>query len=190
MMVIYCLVNRLTVMTCELLGSKSELTQVDLIQELHGPTELRGELVTVTADGYVYPNLSTDSMMLQAESQYTKLRWLFTIVGLILYLGDIFVDIKLAVKYYEEENCIWAALTLVFVVAGLLVTQMFSYAWYKDDINDVLLNPEGTSTILRLKGRLGILHLFGFGIFHRYVNSGNAMMIKENLWLCAHDGRG
>lgn len=107
--------------------------------------------------------------MPQSNIQYTKLRWLLTIAGLVLYVVDIWTDIGLALKYFQEKQYVWTGLTLVFVLAGLLVTQIFSYAWYRDDTNNVVMNPEGKETILGMsKGGLVTLHLFGVGIFTRY----------------------
>lgn len=105
--------------------------------------------------------------MLQSDVQYTNLRWLFTIAGLLLYVVDIWTDIGLALKYFQEKHFVWTALTLLFVLAGLLVAQIFSYAWFKDDMNCGLLNPKGKTTGM-LKCGLLVLHLFAVGIFMRY----------------------
>uniref|UniRef100_A0A3Q0SWW2 XK-related protein n=1 Tax=Amphilophus citrinellus TaxID=61819 RepID=A0A3Q0SWW2_AMPCI len=75
------------------------------------------------------------------------LRWLLTVAGVFLYVGDIWTDIGLAVKYFQEEQYVWTGLTLMFVLTGLLVTQIFSYAWYRDDLNDIFINSEGTKEI-------------------------------------------
>lgn len=115
--------------------------------------------------------------MLQSDVvQYTKLRWFLTVAGLLLYVVDIWTDIGLALKYFQEKHFVWTGLTLVFVVAGLLVTQIFSSAWYRDDMNDALLNPKGKTTMSGMSKRgLVVLHLFGAGIFMRYgMNSGDA----------------
>uniref|UniRef100_A0A673A515 XK-related protein n=1 Tax=Sphaeramia orbicularis TaxID=375764 RepID=A0A673A515_9TELE len=107
--------------------------------------------------------------MSQSDIQYTKLRWILTIAGLVLYVADICTDIVLALKYFQEEHYVWSGLTLAFVLMGLLVTQIFSYSWYWDDLNDTFTNPEGKSTISGMsKDRLTVLHLFGMGIFTRY----------------------
>lgn len=107
--------------------------------------------------------------MFQSDIQYTKLRWLFTIAGLVLYVVDIWTDVGLALKFFQEKHFVWAGLTLVFVLAGLLVTQIFSYAWYRDDMNDVLMNTEEKTSISGMStGGLAFLHLFGMGIFIRY----------------------
>ncbi|KAK9527794.1 hypothetical protein VZT92_014326 [Zoarces viviparus] len=99
-----------------------------------------------------------------SDNQYTKLRWLLTVAGLLLYVGDIWTDIGLALKYFREGHFVWTGLTLVFALSGLLVTQIFSCAWYRDDMDDVMINPEGKPTVLGLV----VLHLFGMGIFSRY----------------------
>ncbi|XP_023272632.1 XK-related protein 9 [Seriola lalandi dorsalis] len=107
--------------------------------------------------------------MPHSDIQYTKLRWLLTIAGLVLYVVDIWTDIGLALKYFQEKQYVWTGLTLMFVLAGLLVTQIFSYAWYRDDMNHVLRNPEGRASVAGMsEGGLVALHLFGVGIFTRY----------------------
>ncbi|KAF0021979.1 hypothetical protein F2P81_025768 [Scophthalmus maximus] len=107
--------------------------------------------------------------MLDSDSQYTKLRWSLTIAGLALYALDIWTDIALALKYFQEKQYAWTGLTLVFVLAGLLTTQLFSYAWYRDDARDVLRNSEGRTTIAGISNcGHAALHLFGLGVFTRY----------------------
>lgn len=106
--------------------------------------------------------------MSQSHAQYTKLRWILTIGGLILNVVDIGTDAALVLKYFLEREYIWTGLTVLFVLAGQLVTQSFSYAWYCDDMRDVLINPEGRRTIAGMSSwRLTVLHLFGMGIFTR-----------------------
>ncbi|XP_054479292.1 XK-related protein 9 [Anoplopoma fimbria] len=103
------------------------------------------------------------------DIQYTKLRWLLTIAGLFLYVVDIWTDVGLAVKYFRENNYVWTGLTLVFVLVGLLVTQIFSYTWYRDDMKEIPVNTWGKPTTSGLsKAGLAVLHLFGMGIFTRY----------------------
>ncbi|KAK2859433.1 hypothetical protein Q5P01_004053 [Channa striata] len=107
--------------------------------------------------------------MAHSDYHYTKLRWLFTIAGLFLYVVDIWTDIALALKYFHRKEVDWAVLTLVFVLTGQLVTQTFSFAWYCDDMNDVLINPSGIKTISGMsKCKLTVIHFLGMGIFTRY----------------------
>lgn len=84
-------------------------------------------------------------------------------------MADIGTDVALALKYFQEEHFVWGGLTLAFVLMGLLFTQIFSYSWYWDDMNNTFTNPEGKPTISGMsKGGLTILHFFGMGIFTRY----------------------
>ncbi|KAK7912515.1 hypothetical protein WMY93_012726 [Mugilogobius chulae] len=107
--------------------------------------------------------------MSTSDFQYTKLRWVMTVAALCLYAADIWTDICLTMKFYQEKHYLWAGLTLGFIVAGLLVNQIFSYVWYHDDMNDFLINPNGKTTKAGLsKGGLGVLHLCGLGVFTRY----------------------
>lgn len=123
--------------------------------------------------------------MSTSDFQYTKLRWFLTIGGLLLYATDIWTDICLTIKFYQEEHYLWAGLTLGFVLAGLLVSQIFSYAWYRDDMNDFLINPKGKATIAGLsKAGLIMLHLLGLGVFIRYYQ-----LLKKGfavLWTTGH----
>ncbi|KAA8580799.1 XK-related protein 9 isoform X1 [Etheostoma spectabile] len=104
-----------------------------------------------------------------SSTQYTKLRWLLTVAGLCLYVVDIGTDVGLALKYYQEKHFLRTGLTLVFVMAGVLVTQIFSYVWYRDDMIGPLANTEGGPNISGTStGAIAVLHLFGMGIFTRY----------------------
>ncbi|KAK1884761.1 XK-related protein 9 [Dissostichus eleginoides] len=110
--------------------------------------------------------------MLQSEVQsYAKHRWLLTIAGLLFYVVDVLTDVLLALRYFQQKDYLWTALTLTFVLTGLLVTQIFSYSWYWDDINDPLQNPNGEPNISGMsRGAIAALHLLGVGIFTRYVH--------------------
>uniref|UniRef100_A0A3Q3VQE1 XK-related protein n=1 Tax=Mola mola TaxID=94237 RepID=A0A3Q3VQE1_MOLML len=99
----------------------------------------------------------------------TVLRWLLTIAGLLLHVVDVWTDMALVLKYFQERHFLWTGLTLVFVLSGLVVMQIFSFAWYRDDMNDALLKPEGKTSMPGLsKCSLAVLHLHGVGIFFRY----------------------
>lgn len=107
--------------------------------------------------------------MLQSDNQYSKLRWLLTLAGLFFYVFDIWTDVGLALKFFLNGNYVWSGLTVMFVLTGLLVTQIFSLAWYWDDMNNVFINPQGKSSISgSTKCGLAALHIFGMGIFARY----------------------
>ncbi|KAM9332621.1 XK-related protein 9 [Pholidichthys leucotaenia] len=124
---------------------------------------------------------SRDEAMHPSDFQFSKLRWLLSIIGVLLYVGDIWTDIGLALKYFADSQYIWTGFTITFVLMGMLVTQIFSFAWYWDDMNDVLINPEGKSNISGIsKSGFAVLHVFGLGIFTRYYH----MLIKgyKMIW--------
>ena len=111
---------------------------------------------------------STDSMLQSEVQSYAKHRWLLTIAGLLFYVVDVLTDVLLALRYFQQKDYLWCALTLTCVLTGLLVTQIFSYSWYWDDINDPLQNPDGEPEISGMsRGAIAALHLLGVGIFTR-----------------------
>ncbi|KAK6299487.1 hypothetical protein J4Q44_G00295200 [Coregonus suidteri] len=107
--------------------------------------------------------------MLQTDSEFTKARWVCTLIGLGFYLVDIVTDVGLAVKYFLNGHLVWAGLTLLFVVIGSTATQVFSYSWYRDDTRNPLVNPGGDRLISGMnRGGLIGLHVVQMGIFTRY----------------------
>lgn len=108
--------------------------------------------------------------MLQTDSEFTKTRWICTVIGLGFYLVDIVTDVGLAVKYFLVGDLVWSGLTLVFVVVGSAVTQVFSYSWYRDDMRKPLVNSgrDGLISGMNRRGLIG-LHVTQTGIFTRYV---------------------
>uniref|UniRef100_A0A3Q3ICX2 XK-related protein n=1 Tax=Monopterus albus TaxID=43700 RepID=A0A3Q3ICX2_MONAL len=115
----------------------------------------------------LYRVLQRDNKMRNPDIQFTRLRWLLTFAGLFLYVADIYTDISLALMYFQEKQWVWTGLTILFVLAGLLVTQIFSCAWYWDDIKEDLLKPQEQISGIS-KGGLTLLHVLGVGIFIRY----------------------
>lgn len=102
--------------------------------------------------------------MLQTENRLSRLQWAFTLFGLFLHVGDIFTDTMLALKYIKDAHYCWGVLTILFLLTGMLVTQIFSCAWFWDDINSE--EEQGKDS---LKGRYAVMHVLGMGIFIRYV---------------------
>lgn len=104
--------------------------------------------------------------------QFTKRRWLLGFTGLIMYVADICTDSALVFTYFQEKHFVRAALTLLFIVVGLLVTQIFSLAWYWDDMNCGLMTAETKTPSPGVSKRgLAALHLLGMGIVLRYGGS-------------------
>ena len=108
--------------------------------------------------------------MLQTDSEFTKTRWICTIIGLGVYLVDIVTAVGLAVNYFLVGDLVWAGLTLLSVAVASAATQVFSYTWYRDDMRKPLANPGGDGLICEMnRGGLIGLHVMQTGIFTRYV---------------------
>ncbi|NWW09655.1 XKR9 protein, partial [Oreocharis arfaki] len=91
--------------------------------------------------------------------KFTKQDFFFLVGGMIIYVVDIGVDFWVASRYFCEGQYSWSILILCFRGLSSLITQIFSYEWFKNDW-------EGTDT-----GKLKLVflvHLFQCGIFIRY----------------------
>lgn len=103
------------------------------------------------------------TIMTTTRKRFSWFRWLCTVFGLLFYLADIGSDVLLSVQYFKDGHVTWAALTLVFVLAGSLCIQIFSYSWFKDDKENYGEDNKGLSTC-HLIG----IHVLQIGIFTRY----------------------
>ncbi|XP_049684691.1 XK-related protein 9 isoform X1 [Accipiter gentilis] len=91
--------------------------------------------------------------------KFTKQNFIFLVGGIIIYVVDIGVDFWVASKYFCQGQYFWGILLLCFRGLSSLITQVFSYEWFKNDW-------EGTDT-----GKpkwIFLVHLFQCGIFIRY----------------------
>ncbi|XP_053716081.1 XK-related protein 9 [Synchiropus splendidus] len=103
------------------------------------------------------------------SARYSKVQWLVTLIGIFFYCLDIGTDVALVVQYFQEENYLWMSLTALFVLTGMVVTQLFSYSWYLDDKEDALFYPKGKEALSGVtEGGVIALHVFGLSIFTRY----------------------
>ncbi|NXA28127.1 XKR9 protein, partial [Ibidorhyncha struthersii] len=91
--------------------------------------------------------------------KFTKQNFIFLVGGIIIYVVDIGVDFWVASKYFCQGQYSWSILILCFRGLSSLITQIFSYEWFKNDW-------EGTNTT-KLKW-IFLVHLFQCGIFIRY----------------------
>ncbi|XP_063026265.1 XK-related protein 9 [Melospiza melodia melodia] len=91
--------------------------------------------------------------------KFTKQNFFFLVGGMIIYVVDIGVDFWVASRYFCQGQYSWSILILCFRGLSSIITQIFSYEWFKNDW-------EGTDT-----GKLKLVflvHLFHCGIFIRY----------------------
>ncbi|NXQ26524.1 XKR9 protein, partial [Alaudala cheleensis] len=91
--------------------------------------------------------------------KFTKQNFFVLVGGMIIYVVDIGVDFWVASRYFCQGQYSWSILMLCFRGLSSIITQIFSYEWFKNDW-------EGTDT-----GKLKLVflvHLFHCGIFIRY----------------------
>ncbi|NWY58629.1 XKR9 protein, partial [Chionis minor] len=91
--------------------------------------------------------------------KFTKQNFIFLVGGIIIYVVDIGVDFWVASKYFCQGQYSWSILILCFRGLSSVITQIFSYEWFKDDW-------EGANT-RKLKW-IFLVHLLQCGIFIRY----------------------
>ncbi|XP_063275636.1 XK-related protein 9 [Prinia subflava] len=91
--------------------------------------------------------------------KFTKQNFFVLVGGMIIYVVDIGVDFWVACRYFYQGQHSWSILILCFRGLSSIITQIFSYEWFKNDWED-------TDT-----GKLKLVflvHLFHCGIFIRY----------------------
>ncbi|NXO23219.1 XKR9 protein, partial [Cisticola juncidis] len=91
--------------------------------------------------------------------KFSKWNFFVLVGGMIIYVVDIGVDFWVASRYFYQGQYSWSILILCFRGLSSIITQIFSYEWFKNDWED-------TDT-----GKLKLVflvHLFHCGIFIRY----------------------
>ncbi|KAF7213941.1 XK-related protein 9 isoform X1 [Nothobranchius furzeri] len=112
--------------------------------------------------------------MQPSDVVFSKRRWLLNAGGLAFYVLDICTDVALAVQYFEQKQYVWSGMTVMFVMAAVVVTQIFSCAWYWED------KDENNQTALDMsKRKIAVLHVFVLGINMRYY-----YLLKEGFSVC------
>ncbi|NXG04856.1 XKR9 protein, partial [Sakesphorus luctuosus] len=91
--------------------------------------------------------------------KFTKKNFVFLVGGIIIYVVDIGVDFWVASKYFCQGQYSWSILILYFRGVSSLITQRFSYEWFKNDWE--------VTDIGKLKW-IFLVHLFQCGLFIRY----------------------
>ncbi|XP_004280631.1 XK-related protein 9 [Orcinus orca] len=91
--------------------------------------------------------------------KYTKLNFMMSVLGIIIYATDLIVDIWVSVRFFYEGQYVFGILTVSFMLFGTLVVQCFSYSWFKDDLKES--GQESQHCFL-------LLHCLQGGVFTRY----------------------
>ncbi|XP_030597689.1 XK-related protein 8-like [Archocentrus centrarchus] len=100
----------------------------------------------------------------RAEFRYSCWDFLFTCIGLPLFLLDIVLDVLAAVSFYQEKAFVCLGVLLLLLVGSSLLAQAYSWLWYSYDGFQMKTKVEQ----LPSRGLLGLLHLFQLGIYFRH----------------------
>uniref|UniRef100_A0A8C2NV88 XK-related protein n=1 Tax=Capra hircus TaxID=9925 RepID=A0A8C2NV88_CAPHI len=68
--------------------------------------------------------------------KYTKLNFMMSVLGIMIYVTDLIVDIWVSVRFFHERQYVFGVLTVSFMLFGTLVVQCFSYSWFKADLKE------------------------------------------------------
>lgn len=66
--------------------------------------------------------------------KYTKVNFMMSVLGIVIYITDLIVDIWVSVRFFCEGQYIFGILIVSFMFFGTLVVQCFSYSWFKADL--------------------------------------------------------
>uniref|UniRef100_A0A671N354 XK-related protein n=1 Tax=Sinocyclocheilus anshuiensis TaxID=1608454 RepID=A0A671N354_9TELE len=65
------------------------------------------------------------------------LKYLFTLLGLILFLLDIVLDIGTVVSFYQDGAYVYMAVMIVLLLGSSVLLQVFSWLWYSDSLEKI-----------------------------------------------------
>ena len=101
------------------------------------------------------------SELWRKRSNATWLGVFFAVVAIGAFFADIGTDLKVAADHYTAGSNWWASLTVMLVLLPSVVTNLFSFLWYKEDDKQVERRPKsGWRTV-------AITHFFLVGLVER-----------------------
>ena len=101
------------------------------------------------------------SQLWRKRGNATWLDVLFAVVAIIAFFADIGTDLKVAADHYIAGSNWWASFTVMLVLLPSIVTNLFSFIWYKEDVEQVERRPKsGWRTV-------AITHFFLLGLVER-----------------------
>uniref|UniRef100_A0A8C1NRJ5 XK-related protein n=1 Tax=Cyprinus carpio TaxID=7962 RepID=A0A8C1NRJ5_CYPCA len=65
------------------------------------------------------------------------LKYLFTLVGLILFLVDIVLDMWTVVSFYQDGAYVFMAVMIFLLLGSSVLLQVFSWLWYSDSLDKI-----------------------------------------------------
>uniref|UniRef100_A0A3P9J152 XK-related protein n=1 Tax=Oryzias latipes TaxID=8090 RepID=A0A3P9J152_ORYLA len=107
------------------------------------------------------PTHSGDTM---AVFTFSPLDFVFSCLGLPLFLADVVLDVIAVVDFYKEEAWVRLSVLLLLLVGSSVLIQVYSWKWYIGDGLHLQTRVESG-----LKKGLKTLHVLQLGIYVRWV---------------------
>ncbi len=84
--------------------------------------------------------LTLDWIMVETPERFPfvfLLNYLFTLVGLLLFLLDIALDIWTVVSFYQDGAYVYMAVMIFMLLGSSVLLQVFSWLWYSDSLDKI-----------------------------------------------------
>ncbi|XP_073678540.1 XK-related protein 8-like [Garra rufa] len=62
------------------------------------------------------------------------LKYLFTLLGLFLFVLDIVLDVRTVVSFYQDGSYVYMAVLIFLLLGSSVLLQVFSWLWYSDSL--------------------------------------------------------
>ncbi|XP_073714247.1 XK-related protein 8 [Misgurnus anguillicaudatus] len=96
---------------------------------------------------------------------YTLMDYLLCLFGLLMSLVDIGLDCWTVVSFYQNEDYVYMAVLIFFLLGSSLLVQVFSWIWYSDTPDDLQTHVEKFVTKHHL---LKAFHFMQLAVYLRY----------------------
>ncbi|XP_043073260.1 XK-related protein 8-like [Puntigrus tetrazona] len=93
------------------------------------------------------------------------LKYLFTLLGLSLFLLDIALDIWTVVSFYQDGAYVYMAVMIFLLLGSSVLLQVFSWLWYSDSLDRIETNVEKFANQHSL---IKPIHFLQLGVYLRY----------------------
>ncbi|XP_051729122.1 XK-related protein 8-like [Ctenopharyngodon idella] len=94
---------------------------------------------------------------------YYLLEYLFTLMGLLLFLLDIALDIWTVVSFYQNGDYVYMAVMIFLLLGSSVLLQVFSWLWYSDCLDKLETKVETSA-----KKLIKPFHFLQLGVYLRY----------------------
>ncbi|KAK7124774.1 hypothetical protein R3I94_018982 [Phoxinus phoxinus] len=103
--------------------------------------------------------------------KYSLLEYLFTWVGLLLFLLDIALDIRTVVSFYQDGAYVYMAVMIFLLLGSSVLLQVFSWLWYSDFLKTKVEDTKLETKVEEFANKHKLikpLHFLQLGVYLRY----------------------